>query len=62
MMNILIKFSDHLQVWGTPASGKMTLARLLEAHIVQQEEGKTNILFFNQWPLDVMKNATSTLL
>ena len=49
-----------MQVRGTPASGKTTLARLLEAYIVQQEEGKTNILFFNQWPLDVMKNATST--
>lgn len=41
-----------MQVRGTPASGKTTLAALFYGHIIRQEEN-TNVIFIERWPPDV---------
>ena len=48
-----------MQVRGTPASGKTTLAKLLYGYIARQEEN-TNVIFLAWWPLDIVKNVGFT--
>jgi hypothetical protein len=48
LLHVLKYFSDSLQVRGTPASGKTTLAQLLAQHIEQQDPA-VNVI---GWPLE----------
>lgn len=49
LLYILKYFSDTLQVRGTPASGKTTLAQLLGEHI-RERDPTVNVIWVNGWP------------
>jgi len=49
-------FSEFLQVRGTPASGKSTLAKLLGRHICAQESG-VHVIWISGWKHDDVKEC-----
>jgi hypothetical protein len=49
VLHILKYFSDSLQVRGTPASGKTTLALLL-AKRIREQDPTVNVIWVNGWP------------